>query len=660
MPVVGMLAALLGIWAAETVASDGSREGEVGGVVRVPCPFSVPDATGERDEVYCGRVTVPESHGRTDGPTVRVTVAVFRTPSGSPLPDPLLMLAGGPGESTFDTYAEALLSPIGSVFRAQRDLVLIELSGLFYAEPALACPEIGSALIDALGQDPHHSRGLLVRAARACRERLLARGIEFSHYNHVEAAADIAMVMTALGYDRFNLYGNSAGSELGQHVLRDFPDRVRSAVLTSVLPLSETFGTQMPANAVGALWLVFEQCEKDPECRRENPNLEDTFFRLIETLDERPVTMTLRSPFTGSDFRVHLTGQRLAQWVFALLYDTEAVHALPGFITRLAAGDHSPLEAQSGAFLVPETFSWGVHYSAECAEGGGFALEDIRLGDRYPAFAEAVADVWYGPRNLLAVCEVWGVPLLDDYVQQPVTGDVPTLLLSGALDNVTPPRYAEQVAEGLSRSYTYTYPDVAHTPISGGLCPLSMIAQFVADPTHAPDDTCIAGMTGESSIPVVRWIIPAGRTVLPDPFATRLAVLVVSTLLLLSGLVVWPVSAWRAGGARVAGLARGITAAAAGLDLLFLATFLASRPMLLFLIVLIPSSPSEVLSGYPAILRIGRWLPALSAVLALGSLGFAARVWRNRSWSTVARLHYLLVTLAVLAFAWGTTLTRGG
>jgi hypothetical protein len=82
--------------------------------------------------------------------------------------------------------------------------------------------------------------------------------------------------------------------------------------------------------------------------------------------------------------------------------------------------------------------------------------------------------------------------------------------------------------------------------------------------------------------------------------------------------------------------------------------------MLLFLIVLIPSSPSEVLSGYPAILRIGRWLPALSAVLALGSLGFAARVWRNRSWSTVARLHYLLVTLAVLAFAWGTTLTRGG
>jgi pimeloyl-ACP methyl ester carboxylesterase len=655
MRVAGALAVLLGVSAAQADTSDRDREGGAGSLVRVSCPFSVPEQAVERDEVFCGHVTVPESHARPDGPTVRVGVAVFRTPSGEPLPDPLLMLAGGPGESTFDTYAEALLSPIADVFRARRDLVLIELSGLFYSEPSLACPEVGSALVDALEQDPRRSRGLLVGAARACRERLLSRGVELSHYNHVEAAADIALVMTALGYDRFNLYGNSAGSELGQHVLRDFPDRLRSAVLTSVIPLSETFGTGMPENAVGALRLVFQRCEDDPDCRRENPDLERTFFRLIETLDERPVATTLRSPFTGRDFRVLVTGQRLAQWVFALLYDTEAVHALPGFITRLAAGDRSPLEEGSGAFLVPETFSWGVHYSAECAEGGGFAPEDIRLGQRYPGFAEAVADVWYGPRNLLAVCEIWDVPLLDDFAQQPVTGDVPTLLLSGALDNVTPPRYAEQVARGLSHSYSYTYPDVAHTPISGGLCPLSMIAQFVAHPERPPDDTCIAGMTAKSSIPLVRWIIPAGRTVLPDPFATRLAVLLVSTLLLLSAVVFWPVFVLKTG--RGAGAERGMTTAAAAIELVFMATFMLTRPMLLFLIVFVPSDPSEVLAGYPSILRIAVWLPTLSAVLALGSLGMAVRRWRSASWGIVSRLHYILVTLAVLAFACETTLT---
>ena len=80
-------------------------------------------------------------------------------------------------------------------------------------------------------------RQILVDAMRECHDRLVGQGVNLSAYNNVETAADIAMVMTALGYDRFNIFGTSAGTMVAQHVMRGSPERVRSALLNAAIQL---------------------------------------------------------------------------------------------------------------------------------------------------------------------------------------------------------------------------------------------------------------------------------------------------------------------------------------------------------------------------------------------------------------------------------------
>jgi len=239
------------------------------GFERTLCPFPMPPGTAQEDRLICGVVVAPEDHSEPEGPTVRIPVAVFRSLSPTPRPDPLVMLAGGPGESTFANYVEGIASPIAGVFLAQRDIVLIELSGLHYSEPSLSCDEIPAAMRKSLVLPvaAEASLELQRQAASACRDRLTTSGIDLSAYDSVENTADIALVMSALDYERFNLYGNSAGTLLAQHVMRDYGERLRRVIIGSVVPLQMAFSPEMPSNAARALQRVFARCEGEPSCR---------------------------------------------------------------------------------------------------------------------------------------------------------------------------------------------------------------------------------------------------------------------------------------------------------------------------------------------------------------------------------------------------------
>ena len=61
-----------------------------------PCPFEVP----EDAVVECGFVIVPEDHSDPAGPTIRIAVAVFEDQSAEHQPDPVMLLSGGPGQTT--------------------------------------------------------------------------------------------------------------------------------------------------------------------------------------------------------------------------------------------------------------------------------------------------------------------------------------------------------------------------------------------------------------------------------------------------------------------------------------------------------------------------------------------------------------------------------
>ncbi len=111
-----------------------------------PCPFTLPPDEKEGETVVCGFVNVPEIHGEPDSGTIRLAVVVFKSKSGTPKPDPVILLAGGPGEKTVENAANVL--SILDQFRGERDIIVFDQRGVGQSEPALECPEFVQAILD--------------------------------------------------------------------------------------------------------------------------------------------------------------------------------------------------------------------------------------------------------------------------------------------------------------------------------------------------------------------------------------------------------------------------------------------------------------------------------------------------------------------------------
>jgi pimeloyl-ACP methyl ester carboxylesterase len=93
--------------------------------------------------------------------------------------------------------------------------------------------------------------------------------------------------------------------------------------------------------------------------------------------------------------------------------------------------------------------------------------------------------------SLREVCETWPRGDVPADHTAPVTSNVPTLLLSGEADPITPPRYAEQVAQTLPNSAHLIAPGMGHGSILRG-CVLHVVADLVREASlEELDLTCV-------------------------------------------------------------------------------------------------------------------------------------------------------------------------
>ena len=453
------------------------------------CPVALPEGSGLGDAFEFGYVTVPEQHARPGGPVIQVAVARFRSRSDHPVPDPLVLNTGGPGDSNLDLFVPLMAGPMGQAFLAQRDVVVIELRGLRYSKPALVCDEVFEAQSRMLGQDirGEEANQVLLTAMRASHDRFVKEGINLSAFNNVETAADIDLVMTTLGYGQFNILGASAGTIVAQHVMRDYPERVRSAILNAAVPIGTPFFRDMMLNASESLERMFRLCEADSACRAAYPNLEERFFAYLEKLNRQPVTIPVKNPETGEETHFVLNGDRLSTWLFVSMYFNTQV---PQSLGKLMAGDYSEFQKHIRIFFPMKRFSYGLSYTIFSTEYLDFDVADTRVQGRYASFADGTS-LFFGPKLIAQAKAFWKVKPVDRSLLKPLKSDIPTLILNGEMDHVLPTRYIKDMASQLSHSYVYLFPGIAHSPIDAGLCPFSMILEFLADPTKAPDAACM-------------------------------------------------------------------------------------------------------------------------------------------------------------------------
>ncbi len=454
------------------------------------CPMDTPAGA----MVDCGYLTVPEDRTQPDGRQVRLAVAILRSTSPTPAPDPIIYLEGGPG----GTALNSLDVWVEQGFLTTRDMIVFSQRGSVYAEPSLNCPEVEDWTKRYMGSPEGFIKSQMLR----CHSRLVEGDLNLRMYNSANSAADIEDLRRALGYEQINLLGISYGTRLALTAMRDAPDHVRSVVLDSTYPPNVDSFAEHAANAVRAYDMLFDGCAADPACNAAFPNLKNDFYNLVAELNAEPFRTTVDDPMTGQQMRVQITGNDVAGLLFLSLYHTEIIPELPQVFAVAANGEYdllvflvqlATLSGYNTPYNNDDWFSEGMYYSVQCREEYPFTDEaEVRATrDAFPEFEDYFVD-GYKLDGLL--CGLWRVGEADSRENQPVHSDIPTLILAGSYDPITPPAWGMRAAETLSSSYFYEFPGYGHGVSVLGGCPTSITQAFLDNPTVAPDGSCIAGI----------------------------------------------------------------------------------------------------------------------------------------------------------------------
>jgi pimeloyl-ACP methyl ester carboxylesterase len=268
-----------------------------------PCP-KLPGAEALA-KASCGYLVVPENRGRPTGRTIRLMVATYPARSAEKLSDPVVYLAGGPG----DIVPLEVNGFIAADFIRDRDIVAMSQRGTMFSEPALTCAPIDDFARELLGLRFYSeaTKRAHLAATEACHRDLAATGADLSAYNSSESAADFADLRKVLGYAAWNVYGTSYGSYLAQTLMRDHLEGIRSVVLDSVLPTTYNVAANW-LNARDGFGNIFQACAAQAACNAAHPTLERTFTGLVNKLEAEPLTTTVRDPATGEDIEVVIDG----------------------------------------------------------------------------------------------------------------------------------------------------------------------------------------------------------------------------------------------------------------------------------------------------------------------------------------------------------------
>lgn len=448
------------------------------------CAFQVPN--GYTPE--CGYLIVPENRTRGDGPLIRLHVAIFRSRSGMPVSDPVVHLAGGPGSSSLEVAGYMFRQGLDGILD-QRDLVLFDQRGTGYSQPRLDCPERASitATLIEMGLTSEGTQPLIMDAFRRCRERLLAQGIDLSAYNSAASAADLDDLRLALGYEKLNLYGVSYGTRLALTMIRDHPEAVRSAVLDSTYPLQVNLYTALAPNAERAFNAFFDRCAADASCAGNYPDLRAAFYQLVDQLNASPVAVSRYAG--GAEQIVRLDGGLLIDVLFVGLYNPAVTASMPQMIYDIARGDYTILRDRLGLYF-DSSGALGMQMAVQCAEEFPFnsAQEAYTLARGVQPQIAAVYPASVQP--LFAVCQEWTTRVPDPQENLPVRGNLPTLILAGETDPITPPEWGRMVAGDVSNAYFHEFPDNGHWVTRSSRCALQMALTFWQDPTLDPAYAC--------------------------------------------------------------------------------------------------------------------------------------------------------------------------
>ncbi|MCF6318581.1 MAG: alpha/beta hydrolase [Proteobacteria bacterium] len=425
---------------------------------------------GGKVKAECGTLSVAENRSNPSR-MIDLNIAIIRSKSTKKLNDPVIMLAGGPGQSAVDT-GPGIVHAFKQVLK-KRDVVLVDQRGTGGSN-ILKC-DFDEEIQQAILADP----SLAPPEFKKCVQNLDA---DTRYYTTIESIKDLEEVRKALKIDKWNLLGVSYGSRKALTYMKLFPDSIRSVILDGIVPQQEALLQSHEKNIVNALRLQFAQCENQPACQEAFGDVEQQMWKLLNDINNSQPTIRLQNFTTGEYEEVTLTKEIISIAIRMFAYSPSSISLLPLMIAKANHGQPEVITSQ--ADMISNTLDQSmshVFFPIICAEDLPFIAqlpvnENNLLGDM-------IAD-------LVAVCAVWPHGTVDASFKDPVVSDLPVLLLSGELDPVTPPSFAELAMQTLSNSQHLIAKGQGHNVFPAGCMP-DIITDFIQDPEQELDIECM-------------------------------------------------------------------------------------------------------------------------------------------------------------------------
>ena len=452
---------------------------------RERCVFKPPRG----DRLECFVLVVPENRDIPQGREVRLKVAVLkakRTTSS----EPLIYLSGGPGDAPLvastpgaDALSEGDWWNETAVLRRRRDVIVLSQRGAGGATPNLDCFSPRAAEPGKARRRPAaelQEQEILKR----CRAALDRRKIDLTMYTTPVLADDVADLAAAFSLAKINLYGVSYGTRWALEVMRRHPDLVRAAVLDGVYPL-QVNGEQNEPEIIGRVFArLYADCAADPVCRELHPNLRADIEGSIAAAERVPLEMTLQ--LEEGPQSVRLDGAKLLTVLLNMMREGDGA-LIPATIAASRRGDLRPLrmfaedlESNDGGIVDANAQQFdGLYNSIECRET--WAAVDLAARQR----AIRNSGVYgLGARfsKSQIFCAVWRVPAAPADERQPVKSAIPTLLLSGGYDWLTPPAWGVEAVRHLSQSRHVVFRAKGHGVVSQDPCAARLRDAFIDSP----------------------------------------------------------------------------------------------------------------------------------------------------------------------------------
>ncbi|MES1225409.1 MAG: alpha/beta fold hydrolase [Bacteroidota bacterium] len=443
---------------------------------------------GIADSVLCGSYPVYENRETKTGRIINLNIVVIPAIHQDSKLTPIFFFEGGPGVAA--TSNTSFFADTSIPYRWYHDIVLIDIRGTGGSN-GLDCPSLQIKK----NLKEQFEEMYPKEAVKECFDSLSKRA-DLTQYTTTNVVKDVEDIRKWLGYGKINIYGLSYGTRVALVYMKYFPSSIESCILWSPIPTYGKVPLYHAKFAQNSLEKIFYDCKQDSVCHNSFPNIE-TEFNLLNKKSKEISFSFIDTNSLGKSEKLSFSWNTFQTKLRTLMYAPGGIRQIPYIVHQAYLGNLNPFISLYPKGVDTSTFiSEGLYLCITCSEDVPFMnAKEIEVNTKKTFMGTYRIDQ---QKN---ACKQWVQGKIPKDFLSVVNSPIPTLILSGEFDPITPPSMAKEIASHLSNSTIIVMPQMSHTfdGLSHPECFDDICLSFINNPLHPNMNfECIKQMLPES------------------------------------------------------------------------------------------------------------------------------------------------------------------